>query len=388
MSLRENHLSWSLRSNLVFVLLLALLTPTLIFAQAKEPPKEQPKKDKNFHIANMTNLGIKALKELSAGEKNAVVCPLLLYNSLSLLLLGAEGNTAKEIEGVLGFKKTELEEYSKLCNNILGSYSIRKALSYEMAFHNPESVAPKKEYQDLSAKYFKMIFSSMPDIFIKPNEPWLRFTVDSSAALSLNWAKTFDVKLTHQRNFSRLNGTIKPTVFMQETDDQWYYSDKLIQAVIKHYEYRNFCFIIMVPRQKKDINTLQNLTYNDIRYLMKYQDLRDGRFEMPKIRLDLQNNMNSVLQKMGMKDSYKQLQADFSSMWLFPAYIENIKSNIELEINEEKTNVKNDMGVEGATLGGAMGEGPFKVIADHPFMFVIYNEEFNLPLFIGVIYDP
>ena len=376
-----------LRSSLVVVLVAAMFVQHILVAQTKQPANEEKKKDPSFHIANMTNLGIRALNELSKGDKNTVVCPLLLYNTLSLLLLGAEGQTAKEIEGVLGFEKNELEGYSKVYENVLNSKSIWRSFSYEMSFDYPESIRPGKKYQEISSKYFKMSFAKIPDAPLKANDLWRKFSVTSKASFASDWGRRFEVKFTRKRDFFNSNNSPKSVLFMKERGTHWYYSDKLVQAVIKDYKNFNAVFILLVPRERNGISKLLSLTYGDIKYLLKHQDYREGTMEMPKVIINSKKSLKTALEKMGVLLTFREQKADFSSMWPVPAYIDNIESSVTLELSEERTDIKNEVTMLGGVLGGPEGS-PIEVIADHPYMFIIYDEELGLPLFIGVVYEP
>jgi len=396
MSLRENLQSRYLRSNLLVVIITALLMPSLIFAQTKQSMEEK-RKDANFHIANMTNLGIKALRELSKGEKNAVVCPLLLYNSLSLLLLGTEGQTAKEIEGVLGFEKKDLERWGKESKALLYSKEFEKSFLYKTEMSSPESVDVVHAYIDVASRYYKTTFNKIPDNIVGVDEqgrPLLYAEILLNSKFISTWQKPFNPEQTSDTyNFRLISGEFTRPKFMMQGGKFNYTEDSTIQAVEKRYVNRDISIIYILP---KGSNTIENIiplvSYEYLKAVIKELEILQGTIIIPRVKYERKESLNGIVQGWGIETVFKKKMADLSGMWPFPGYISNISLIESFEMNEEKTVAENEIKIEMVVTGSSpskeTNKNTFTFLADHPFFFIIYDKSNSLPLFIGVVYEP
>lgn len=360
--------------------------------------QESVPKDATFHYDNMTNLGIKAVRELSDNQKNTVISPLVLYNSFSMLLLGARGSTAKEIENVLQCTKAEQTEYGKWTALLLGSSTFGNEMNYKTTFLSPISASPKKTYEQQASTWFGARFGKQPDKVVctdRAGIPYLEFKIITEAHFLANWSTEFDPKENRKQEFTFFDGRKEIRTFMREVANPSYYEDENIQALIKEYreaEGNSYSCLFILPKKMNGIkDVLKTLDCESISKIRSRSREGHGLLAIPKVKFEDQISINDMCKRWGMKTMYMEGKADFSDMWNDPAVILDVNLQTLLEISEKGTEVLSKIGIEGGVLGG-IGEPhkpvPFQFLADHPFAFVIYDYRHNLPLFIGVVYKP
>jgi len=107
---------------------------------------------------------------------------------------------------------------------------------------------------------------------------------------------------------------------------------------------------------------------------------------MPKFKLETNYDLKPPFQKMGMKDAFGGA-ADFSGMgWLKgDLWISQIKHKAFVEVNEEGTEAAAATAVEMATKSI-----PYYPVfrADHPFLFIIQDNQSSAILFMGRMVNP
>ena len=108
---------------------------------------------------------------------------------------------------------------------------------------------------------------------------------------------------------------------------------------------------------------------------------------MPRFKMEYAVLLNDPLTALGMKQAFAQ-NADFSAMADEPLFVSEVKQKSYVEVNEEGTEAA---AVTTVTMSlGAMPapQKVFKMIVDHPFVFIIGDDSTKSVLFMGVIYDP
>jgi len=112
-----------------------------------------------------------------------------------------------------------------------------------------------------------------------------------------------------------------------------------------------------------------------------------GTLAMPRFKMEYAVLLNDPLTALGMKQAFAQ-NADFSAMADEPLFVSEVKQKSYVEVNEEGTEAA---AVTTVTMSlGAMPapQKVFKMIVDHPFVFIIGDDSTKSVLFMGVIYDP
>jgi serpin B len=109
----------------------------------------------------------------------------------------------------------------------------------------------------------------------------------------------------------------------------------------------------------------------------------------PKFRLETTYNLPDTLASMGMPTAFTR-SADFSGMdGTHDLAISDVIHKAFVEVNEEGTEAAAATAVEMRATGAISRPAPIPVFrADHPFLFMIVDEETGSILFIGRVMNP
>jgi serpin B len=182
-----------------------------------------------------------------------------------------------------------------------------------------------------------------------------------------------------------LDKTIK-TPMMYQKEQFGYWEDKDLQVLEMPYIGKQLSMVVLLPAR---INGLPQLEKKlNIENLRKWTtQLRNQKVAtwLPKFKLKCDFRLDKALQEMGMVDAFLD-NANFSGMdgtdWL---YLSAVLHKALIDVNEEGTEAAAATAVVVAQKSLRM-EPQFH--ADHPFVFLIQENQTGSILFLGRIIDP
>jgi serine protease inhibitor len=111
------------------------------------------------------------------------------------------------------------------------------------------------------------------------------------------------------------------------------------------------------------------------------------RVQMPRWTFRVQAQLNDHLSALGMPTAFGQ-QADFAGMTTQERlYISHVLHEAFIAVDEAGTEAAAATAVVVRAVSG-LAEPPLAVIADRPFLFVLFDIPTATPLFIGRVSDP
>lgn len=193
-----------------------------------------------------------------------------------------------------------------------------------------------------------------------------------------DWFEPFKKELTKVHPFTNLNRTVSDVEMMYSKGDMYFENEEAL-AFSKPYKER-FSFIGILPKKEGDFN-LNDLNIEDLMRKRSYGSTFIG---IPKFEIEDNIKIVEILKSLGLNTCFTA-NADFSKLF------ENEASNISNVI--QKTAIKvNEKGTEASAVT-SIGmrkscirfEEPKEIILNRSFAFMIYDEEWDVPLFIGKI---
>ena len=114
-----------------------------------------------------------------------------------------------------------------------------------------------------------------------------------------------------------------------------------------------------------------------------------GDLSLPKFKAEYETTLKGVLSTLGMGMAFEE-RADFSAMLKPPAkaFISEVKHKAFVDVNEEGTEAAAVTSVEMRTTSLGPPPRTFQMVVDHPFFFVIRDNQTGAILFMGSIADP
>jgi serpin B len=200
-----------------------------------------------------------------------------------------------------------------------------------------------------------------------------------------NWLKQFDEGNTREQDF-RVNPekTVKAQMMSIMGDAFNYTASKDLQILELPYEGEDLSMLVLLPNE----GTLDSLEASlTLENLAKWRNnLREQQIDIhiPKFKFETKYDMGNTLKNMGMPTPFIPDEADFSGMdGTKKLYIGFVIHQGFVEVNEKGTE---------AAAATAVGMVETCVspsfYADHPFIFLIQDNESGNILFMGRVTDP
>ena len=415
-------------------LLLALLISTPFLSGClemsediqSEPVSEQPDPGA---MANLTDEEQMALqynlfaldmyRDLEAGKGNLFFSPWSLSSALSMTYEGARGQTAEEMRSVLHLSANESyrrQSFSHLDQRISAPDS-GYMLSTANALWVDDDFPLSTEYRDLveesyHARSMNLNFQDESEearatinAWVAENtqgkivglipaghiHPLSRLVLTNAIYFKGTWENEFDRELTEEEEFFAADGrTVAVPMMVKTGDEAWFpYLEKGDLQILKMpYQGVNVSLLILLPGNK-DLDSLER-SISAEKLLQWREELREQRVDIyiPRFRFSAKYFLNENLTRMGMPTAFSET-ADFSG--LSPRgglFISFVIHQAYIDVNEEGTEAAAATAV-GVSEGIGDLEDEIPVFrADHPFIFMITDDQTGLILFLGRFSQP
>lgn len=395
-----------LSKTLPFILLVAALTVSFIAPVSASAPAQSPYETL---ARGNTAFAVQLYRELGSQEGNIFFSPYSVSSALGMTYAGARGKTAKEMAGVLHFDLSQAELHSAFKNLNEELSTTAQKTGQKLNIANALALTRgnvSDEFKSLlRVNYSAEIFSGGLNVindWVKRKtegkiEKILEQLSPNSVCVLLNaiyfkgvWKSQFEKTSTHDAFFNISPDKKAKVPFMYQKGDFRILREKDFQALSMPYKGENMSMVVFLPKDKHGLAALESQF--TIQNLKEWLDKLDRQMAqkvklyVPKFKLETKYDLLSPFQKMGMKDAFEQA-ADFSGMgWKKgDLWISQIKHRAFVEVNEEGTEAAGATAVEMQTK--SMDQTPvFR--ADHPFAFIIRDNQNNSILFMGRMVNP
>ncbi len=149
--------------------------------------------------------------------------------------------------------------------------------------------------------------------------------------------------------------------------------------------------IVLLPKKVDGLRELEDkLTVETLREWTSGLWRREVQVFLPRLRLGCRYRLAKTLKAMGMTDAFDGTKADFSGMdgrvnWL---YIYKVFHNAFIDVNEEGAEAAAATAVIMKARSPRMPSPPATFRADHPFIFLIRENNTGSLLFLGRVVNP
>jgi len=205
------------------------------------------------------------------------------------------------------------------------------------------------------------------------------------------WAILFNEKDTTQQPFHLADGKTKDVPLMTLEEKFAYMKHEGFTTVALKYGNKSaMSFIVALPDKDKTIK--QTLDALDADKLARAHGTRasKGTVELPRFKLEYGQELGGLLAEMGMKQAFDPASADFSKLGQSTQgalYISRVLHKAVIEVNEKGAEAAAVTAVEMKPTS-AETDGPWRLRADRPFVFAIYDGRTGSVLFLGACEQP
>ena len=340
-------------------------------------------------------------------QENIFFSPWSISTAAAIVYEGARGNTAEEMGDVFGFikDKQKRQEGFKSVNDDLNQKDSRYDLTVANALWLDQEFQPHEEYVDIATRYYDSKVSTVDfdsngvdvindwvkeetkekieELFPPGPRPNVLLGITNAVYFKGTWTTQFDPEKTQDDGQFWINPdefVTVPMMFVDESQVKVGWSEKA-RILDMPYEGDKLSMMILLPEQKDGLNELEeSLSIENLSEWKNSLQEVSTSVIMPKFKLETDYDLTSVLKNLGMTDAFGP--ADFSGISDNDLYISEAMHKAFVDVNEE--------GTEAAAATGFMMEEsasiPFRV--DHPFIFIILDNDTENILFIGRMINP
>lgn len=343
-------------------------------------------------------------------EENVFVSPLSLHMAMGMLLNGAEGETAQQINQALktdGVSQTELNQaYQALIKGLpqadpkvevglANSLWYRNTFQVQSSFLDVlrQSFDAKVESQDFTSPTTKDNINNwasdktngkIKKVIDQIQEQDVLFLLNA-LYFKGDWKYQFDASKTSDAPFYLANGQQK-MVKMMRIKEKFKVAQKDGYAAVQlPYASGQYNLTLLIPGQESSVNeVIKGLTatkWNDLQSTMTEAQVNVG---LPRFTLDYQIKLNDILKGMGVTRAFSDNAQLGKINPTAPLFVSFVKQNTYLGIDEKGTEA-----AAVTTIGvGVTSAGPDPYICDRPFVLLISEKTSNTILFMGRIMNP
>ena len=377
---------------------------------------------------------------------NIIISPLGIYQLLSILSNGVEGNTQKEILQIL-FSYQKIDDNGELIlNNINNNlFEILTNISNEETFNLKEKEYEKNLKKSNISNYFfepscikilNSLFFSMKykvsnefsafckkyntsiiefkntkeinDLFYDKTNRKIKdilntkksdteFILINAIYFQGTWYKSFNKEKTKKLPFLNINNDLVEVDTMSNFfKDIMYYKDEKVEMISLPYiaKMLKFKMLIILPNQNKYLSPLNYLKIESINIkdlIPKLKLTKLVNLFLPKFSYEFGISLNQVLKDMNMKKVFSK-EADFSKIFNNNSIkIDDIIHKTFIKIDEEGSDAADANNIIDTYISDNNYQNPIYMYVNHSFIFTIICDKIKdsqgnyLIPFIGVV---
>ncbi len=351
-------------------------------------------------------------------EQNLAFSPLSLNMALAAIYSGAAGETRKEMASLLGFDKDAkafnaaypayFSALMELTADTLAEVNLANRVFLEESYPVLDSFI-----QDITAlhggAFEKLDFIRQPRQAESRINHWVeemtrgriqdlipsgtfneltRLVLTNAVYVKSSWRFPFEEQATMEKEFTTVNGEKKDRDFMIQTQKGIMYAELEGNTIIElPYTSPNLSMLLILPGDENLAHPAPGIP-NATEYFQMLAALRaeEVHMEIPKFTLNSEFSLSENLKDMGMQEAFDN-RADFSG----------ISGRTDLEISDVLQKVFFEIDEEGSEAAAATAivvvttsfdpnmelKQPKMFIANRPFLFVLKENFYDTPLFIG-----
>ncbi|WKT57078.1 serpin family protein [Candidatus Nitrosotenuis chungbukensis] len=376
------------------------------------PPTEPTEiKESTQNIVDASNRFMFDYYSISGtSDDNVFFSPWSILSAFSVLHEGARGETADEISSAFYLPEDDSArrmsfESMQSDLNINGSgYDLRNAnaLWIQAGFGVKEDfINTARQYYDSEVSEVNFpadesIIDSwvedktndkIKDLVKGKTNDLTMLVITNAVYFKGTWKTQFEPSQTSEGEFRvNVDKTVQVPMMYLKSEFAYAETDDL-QILSMPYDGERISMLVLLP--KNGIEPLeQSLTVEQLDDWKKNLAEREVMTFVPKFKLETEYELPKIMQELGIKLAFDEGNADLSGIANMPPrlFVTAAVHKAFVDVNEEGTEAAAATGIG----VGTTSVGPELPIfrADHPFVFLIQDNETGLVLFMGKISDP
>ena len=355
-------------------------------------------------------------------ERNLFFSPYSISSALAITYEGARGTTADEIRSVLHFPAngTLMREGFAATDARLNRGSDNYTLQTANALWAEENYQFLPEYVDAAAQWYganvtNLDFRNNPDGSRQTINRWVeeqteekirdllpagsidaltRLVITNAIYFKGTWVEQFDPNETTDEEFRVGPNETVQVRMMQRTDEDavfGYTETDTLQALELPYAHGNrtgLSMLVLLPKGDNLTAVEERLDADMVAGLRDSLDSQRVKVYFPKFTLETEYSLPRTLAAMGMPTAFTG-NADLSGMdGTKNLFVSDVVHKAFVDVNEEGTEAAAATGVVVNLVSMPLEDTTPVFRADHPFVFMIVEEDSGTILFAGRVANP
>ncbi|MFZ5858497.1 MAG: serpin family protein [Chloroflexota bacterium] len=356
-------------------------------------------------------------RQLRKADGNLFFAPFSISTALAMTYAGARGGTESQMTRVLHFEQTDESLHAAFANlqaklteaEAQGGIKLKVANSLWPQIGYPFLAA----FLDLTLKYYgvritpvdyagdtegtrqiinawveekteKKIIELIPSGML---DALTRLALVNAIYFKGNWARKFDPKWTRRGDFWSPQGKVYASMMIR-TDEYPYAETESLQILELPYAGEALSMVILLPKEKDGLVALEDqLTPAYLDQATAELRRQQVFVNAPRFKTEAAFKLNEMLIELGMSDAFNFKRANFTGMDGSEKgfFISAALHKAFIEVNEEGSEAAAATAVVFRSKG--LSES-IEFRADHPFLFIIRENQTGSILFMGRLMKP
>lgn len=342
-------------------------------------------------------------------KKDYIISPLSMQFLLGMILDGAQGETADQIAGVLGYGAGETAQVNEYCLSMLTQLpklDKKTKIAIANAIYVDEGYDLKDSFKSEVGKYYNAEIANLdfskgsealkeingwcskntngmiPKILDEVSTDMLAYLLNA-LYFKGQWKDKFSKSRSAEETFTDEDGA-KSQVTMMKTEKKFPYAESdIYQAVRLPYGNGAYAMTVLLPKKGHTVAdvsaTLRKSDWESVRYEF---NTREVDLWLPRFETKYNIKLNDLLSAMGMPDAFDEVKADFKAMSDDALCLSFVQQHAAIKVDEEGTEAA-AVSSAGMIKESAMPMDNAVFHADHPFLYLITESSTGVVLFAG-----
>ena len=393
-------------------LITALLAGVTNSVKAAIDPNQQ------IVVAGNNKFALELYGKLENQQGNLFLSPYSISTALAMTSAGARGQTEKQMAETLCFAPVKNEQFHRTFGEIIGQLNASgEKGGYELVVAN--ALWGQKDYKFLpdfltlvrenyGGDLKQVDFAAQTEAVRKTINTWVesktkdkikelikpgmldtmtRLVLTNAIYFKGKWESQFKPERTQDSPFVLLDGQKVNVPMMNQTGKFGYMEANDIWLLEMPYVNNDLSMVVLLPKKADGVKGLEKEFVSDnlAGWLAKMHK-REVQVFFPRFKMTSEFELAKVLGAMGMPDAFSG-KADFSGMTgNKDLFISAVVHKAYVDVNEEGTEAAAATGVTMKLTSVAPPPPVFR--ADHPFIFLIRDNQTGSILFLGRVANP
>jgi len=363
-------------------------------------------------IESMADFSIELFKKSGANDENTLISPLSVILALTMTANGADGETLKQMETMLGgdISLSGMNDYLyTFVNSLQSTEKVKLNIANSIWIRdNEDSLKVEPDFLQLNANYYgaAAFKAAFDDQTVKDINNWVEMSTDglideildeisdinmlyiiNAIVFDAYWADVYDEDQVRKGDFTNINGIVQNVDYLHGLENR-YLDDGMATGFRKFYSGDGYSFIALLPNEGISITSyVESLTGAGFLEMLENSRGVLVNTSMPKFEYEYNIKMNDVLINLGIPDAFDECTADFSKMAISKIgnlYISEVLHKTFISVDELGTKAGAVTKVDIACESAIDPDEFMTVNLDRPFVFAIVDSR-NIPIFLGTL---